>query len=150
MTTPKKTTTRQRQKTTKPIVEAGVNLVKRGRPPGGFLQKTREAAARIIDGDVKGAVGKYGELDPSATPLDVLVQAMRDAYAIGGAMMAAPFAEKAAPYIHAKIANIEIKPPGSHPTNEDPKRLGLDKFLVEYVDVIDVDATEVKDADDQP
>jgi hypothetical protein len=56
--------------------------------------------------------------------LEVLLEAMRDAYAIGGAMAAASFAEVAAPYVHPKLSSIEAK-----------------------VDTTHRDATELSDAD---
>ena len=37
-----------------------------------------------------------------------MMMAMRKAYKIGGSLAAAPYAEKCAPYIHARIANIEL------------------------------------------
>lgn len=53
------------------------------------------------------------ELPLNATPLDVMVMAMRRAFMLGGSIAAAPYAEKAAPYLHAKISSIELKNPGS-------------------------------------
>lgn len=51
------------------------------------------------------------ELPAGTTPLDVMIMAMRRAYLLGGSMAAAPYAERAAPYIHAKISSIELKNP---------------------------------------
>lgn len=42
------------------------------------------------------------------TPLEVMVEAMREAYNEYGAAAAVPFAEKCAPYMHPKISNIEM------------------------------------------
>lgn len=51
------------------------------------------------------------DLPPNATPLDILMMAMKRAYLLGGSIAAAPYAEKAAPYIHGKISSIELKNP---------------------------------------
>jgi hypothetical protein len=48
-----------------------------------------------------------GELPAGATPLDVMMMAMRKAFKVGGSLAAAPYAEKCAPYIHARLANIQ-------------------------------------------
>lgn len=55
------------------------------------------------------------ELPADATPLDVMMMAMRAAYKQGGSLMAAPYAEKCAPYIHAKLANITAQGPNNGP-----------------------------------
>lgn len=52
---------------------------------------------------------EFGELPPEATPLDVMVMAMRAAYRKGGALAAQPYARDAAPYLHARIAQMELK-----------------------------------------
>lgn len=36
-----------------------------------------------------------------------MMMAMRAAYKVGGSLAAAPYAEKCAPYIHARLANIQ-------------------------------------------
>lgn len=36
-----------------------------------------------------------------------MLMAMRKAYLVGGSIAAAPYAEKCAPYIHARLANIQ-------------------------------------------
>lgn len=54
---------------------------------------------------------EHSELPPNATPLDVLLMAMRRSYMVGGSLLAAEYAEKAAPYIHGKISSIELKNP---------------------------------------
>lgn len=48
-------------------------------------------------------------LQDGTTPLEVLLEAMRDAYKEGGAMLAMPFAKEAAPYVHPKLSAIEAK-----------------------------------------
>jgi len=42
------------------------------------------------------------------TPLEVMVQAMREVYDKDGAPAAVPFAKECAPYMHPKISNIEL------------------------------------------
>lgn len=49
------------------------------------------------------------DLPADATPLDVMMMAMRKAYKLGGSIAATPYAEKCAPYIHARIAQRELK-----------------------------------------
>lgn len=108
---------------------------------------SKKAAGRILNGEIYGALAT-GELHPDATPLDVMIEAMRQAYKIGGAIMAAPYAKEAAPYVHAKINPIDLKPKNTSNLSETPvKDIGLHKFLVEYVDTIDVEAKEVPDGD---
>lgn len=46
------------------------------------------------------------------TPLCILLQAMREAYEQDGAIAAAPFAEKAAPYVHPRLAAVDAKVKG--------------------------------------
>lgn len=64
-----------------------------GRKPGAITQKTREIAE-------KAAVA-------GITPLDVMLEAMRGAYDAGDLKEAASFAKDAAPYVHAKLANVQ-------------------------------------------
>jgi hypothetical protein len=63
-----------------------------GRPKGARNKKTVELQ-RCVE-----ATGK--------TPLDVMLDAMREAYRKGGATAAAPFAKEAAPYVHAKLSSV--------------------------------------------
>jgi hypothetical protein len=75
-------------------------------------KKSAATAAKILAG--KTVIDPLEiELDAKATPLDVMVEAMRVAYKRGGAIYAFPFAKECAPYMHARIASIELKPPGS-------------------------------------
>lgn len=48
-------------------------------------------------------------LKAGMTPLDVLLEAMRDAYKDGGARGAAPHAKEAAPYVHPRLSAIAMK-----------------------------------------
>ena len=65
-----------------------------GRPAGAATKKTREIADRAADQGI--------------TPLEVMIEAMRDAYANGGAAAAFMYAKDAAPYMHAKLASTEM------------------------------------------
>lgn len=42
------------------------------------------------------------------TPLEVMIQAMREVYDKEGAPAAVPFAKECAPYMHPKLANVEM------------------------------------------
>lgn len=63
--------------------------------PNKVTRKRREVAVRALAEGV--------------TPLDVMLQAMREAYAIGGAKAAHPFAKEAAPYVHPRLAALMAK-----------------------------------------
>lgn len=65
-----------------------------GRKPGTANKKTREIADRAASEGV--------------TPLEVMIEAMRNAYETGGAIEAFPYAKDAAPYMHAKISAMEL------------------------------------------
>lgn len=45
-------------------------------------------------------------LTEGTTPLDVLIEAMTEAYKLGGAIAAMPYAKEAAPYVHPKLSSI--------------------------------------------
>lgn len=81
-----------------------------GRKPSRAKTAAQTLAADIING--KRVIKEAGdELPDTATPLDVMLMAMRSAYKIGGSLMAFPYAEKAAPYLHARIAQVQLKAP---------------------------------------
>lgn len=92
-----------------------------------------ERAKMVAEGYAKGEreFVETMELPPNATPLDVMVMAMRRAYLIGGSMAAAPYAEKAAPYLHPKITSIELKNSGSGGEGGDSS--SAIPFRVEFV-----------------
>lgn len=73
--------------------------------------KRSKAAADRISAGIVIAEDEYGELPPEATPLDVMIMAMRAMYKKGGAIAAQPYARDAAPYLHARIAQMELKNP---------------------------------------
>lgn len=51
-------------------------------------------------------------LESGRTPLDVMLEAMREAYSKGGALMAMAYAKEVAPYVHPKLASIDAKVDG--------------------------------------
>jgi hypothetical protein len=73
-----------------------------GRKPGSANVKTREIADRAA---------KEGK-----TPLEIMVEAMREAYMVGGAVAAFAFAKDAAPYMHAKLSSTDLKATVEHRT----------------------------------
>ena len=51
-------------------------------------------------------------LEEGTTPLEVILEAMRDAYKEGGAQAAVPFAKEAAPYVHPRLSAVDAKVDG--------------------------------------
>ena len=84
-----------------------------GRPTGTTKKRSREIADGILSGNRKVANRVYEKLPDEATPLDVMIMAMREAYEVGGSLMAFPYAEKAAPYLHARISSVTLPSPTS-------------------------------------
>lgn len=111
-----------------------------GRKPRQTVKATRDAAARIhaggaIDGSWDGLAEAKKVLPRTATPLDVMIEAMRRAYQLGGPIAAFPFAKEAAPFLHARISSIELRPnmPGQ-PTAPAAGAIGFkDRFAVNFV-----------------
>lgn len=69
-----------------------------GRKPGAATRKTREIADKAA---LEGI-----------TPLEVMLTAMRDLWALGtddSKLAACGVAKDAAPYVHAKLSNIDMK-----------------------------------------
>lgn len=75
-------------------------------------EKSLVAANRLLNGHSILSEDDL-KLPDHATPLDVMMQAMRKAYQTGGAMAAFPFARECAPYMHARISSMTLKPGGS-------------------------------------
>lgn len=46
-------------------------------------------------------------LKEGTTPLEVILEAMKDAYETDGARAALPYAKEAAPYVHPKLSNVD-------------------------------------------
>lgn len=81
-----------------------------GRKPSPATRRSKEIADKIAEG--KRYILEGGEeLPADATPLDVMLAAMRVAYNRAGPEAAAVYAKDAAPYIHARIAQMELKNP---------------------------------------
>lgn len=80
-------------------------------PTDAATVRSKKVAAEYAAGTRTIPEEAYDDLPVGATPLDILVMAMRRAYLLGGSIAAAPFAEKAAPYMHGKISSIELKNP---------------------------------------
>ena len=80
-----------------------------GRPTSAAAKRSLDVANQIAEGKRLLEEHDGSELPPDATPLDVMLMAMRKAYRIGGSIAATPYAEKCAPYIHARIAQMELK-----------------------------------------
>lgn len=90
----------------KPAKKAAAKRPKTGgRKKGSLNKKTVEQRQRTEE--IVARVFKEG-----MTPLDILLEAMKEAYQQGGALMAAPWAKDAAPYVHPKLANIDANVQG--------------------------------------
>lgn len=82
---------------------------KPGRPSSAAKKRSLEVANAIAEGKRMLEEHDGSDLPADATPLDVMLMAMRKAYKQGGSIAATPYAEKCAPYIHARIAQMELK-----------------------------------------
>lgn len=79
-----------------------------GRKPDAATARSKEVANLIAEG--KRYILDGGQpLPKDATPLDVMLAAMRAAYDRAGPEVASQFAAMAAPYLHAKIAQMELR-----------------------------------------
>lgn len=86
----------------------------RGRNGGRKPAAARTASTKIAEEILKAERYILQDGDPlpdTATPLDIMMCAMRKAYREGGPIAAFPYAEKTAPYLHARIAQMELKNP---------------------------------------
>ncbi len=78
-----------------------------GRPPGAANKRTRAIADQVAQ------TGK--------TPLEIMLEAMHEAYARDGALGAFPLAAAVAPYVHPRlqaVAHREV--PATQPVLDDP------------------------------
>ena len=66
-----------------------------GRPKGAASRKTREIANKAMAEGI--------------TPLEVMLEAMREQYEAGNKIAAAQLAKDAAPYIHPRLQQVEQK-----------------------------------------
>lgn len=86
-----------------------------GKPAAGATRRSKKIASEIAEGKRLFKEVRGEELPDDATPLDVMMMAMRAAYKVGGSIAAAPYAEKCAPYVHARLANIQASGPNNGP-----------------------------------
>ena len=117
--------------------------------------KSVQVAARIIQNKMKSIydLDKWvpgTELQEAATPLDVMIEAMRRAYKIGGPLRAFEYAVAAAPYIHGKINTINLTLPGVVGSDGVVRAVQegavtLNSMLVEFVDPPEPDIDDVED-----
>src|SRR5215831_5119345 len=79
-----------------------------GARPGAGRKRTRDTPAGKLREE---AIVKA--LKDGTTPLDVMLEAMREAYEKGGAIAAMPHAIAAAPYLHPKLSTVDTKVSGA-------------------------------------
>jgi hypothetical protein len=87
-----------------------------GRKPGEPTKKTKALKELAEKAAAEGI-----------TPLEVMIQAMREAFDKGGAVAAFPFAKDAAPYMHAKISAVELSGPNGGPVAHETTHLTPEK-----------------------
>lgn len=86
----------------------------RGRNGGRKKSPVRQASLEVAEEILRAERYVLQEGDPlpdTATPLDIMLCAMRTAYRTGGPSASFPYAEKTAPYLHARIAQMELRNP---------------------------------------
>lgn len=109
----------QRTRVKRRMAEGGLPPQEKAGNPG---TPTRRRSTKIADlisegkrliEETEDGDGSHPEglLPEDATPLDVMLMAMRRAYKLGGSLYAAQYAKEAAPYLHAKISALELKNP---------------------------------------
>jgi hypothetical protein len=79
-----------------------------GRKPSVATARSKRIAEEIAAG-TRYLLEDGDPLPADATPLDIMLGAMRKAYRDKGFDAAFPYAEKTAPYIHARIAQMTLK-----------------------------------------
>ena len=91
-----------------------------GRPPGAATRKTREIADRAAS--------------EGLTPLEVMLRAMRDHATADRWDEAAKVAAMAAPYVHPRLAAVDLKSEGTLTINDvSDQPLTVDEWAAEYV-----------------
>lgn len=102
---------------------------RRGRPPGSPSVRNNKFAQKIEAG--KLVLWEAGQMLPdNVTPLDIMWAAARIAWATRGPFAAFEFAKECAPYVHARIASIQMAPPKPNQP-ADPRQATP---LIEFVD----------------
>ena len=92
-----------------------------GRKTSSLTTKTREIAEKALSGELPANLDYQ-----TATPLEVMLQAMRFFAGQGHLDEAAKVARHAAPYIHPRLASVEH-------TGADGKDLIPDRFEIVFV-----------------
>jgi hypothetical protein len=100
---------------------------------GASVRRTKAIADGYAAGTRKPPPEEAMELPEDATPLDVMVMAMRRAFMVGGSLFAAKYAEAAAPYMHGKISTVELKNAVRTQGSGD-QQTGPVPFLIEFVE----------------
>jgi hypothetical protein len=91
-----------------------------GRPPGAATRRTREIADQAAS--------------EGLTPLDVMLRAMRDHATADRWDEAAKVAALAAPYVHPRLAAVDLKSEGTLTINDvSDQPLTVDEWVVEFV-----------------
>lgn len=85
----------------------GSIMARGGKRPGAGRKARKDTPAGKLQEEIKLRALKEG-----TTPLEVMLEGMRDAYAAGGAKAAMPYAKEAAPYLHPRLAAVEAKVDG--------------------------------------
>lgn len=76
-----------------------------GRPKGTCAPAKRKLLDRIA-------------ASPRKLPLEIMLDAMEEAYKAGGAIEAFPLAEKVAPYLHPKMQAVEVSGKDGKPIDQ--------------------------------
>lgn len=73
-----------------------------GKRNGAGRPKTKDTPAGKLNAELVLRALREG-----TTPLDVMLEAMKEAYEKGGALLAMPYAKEAAPYMHPKLTSVD-------------------------------------------
>jgi hypothetical protein len=73
-----------------------------GKRAGAGRPRTKDTPAGKLNAELVLRALKEG-----TTPLDVMLEAMKEAYEEGGALKAMPYAKEAAPYMHPKLTSVD-------------------------------------------
>jgi hypothetical protein len=79
-----------------------------GKRAGSGRKKTKDTPEGKLRAELAMKALKEG-----TTPLEVMLEAMREAYQVGGALAAMPYAKEAAPYLHPKLSSVEANIDGT-------------------------------------
>jgi hypothetical protein len=82
-------------------------MPKGGKRPGAG-RKVGSKSKTTIERELKAAALARNAADQGVTPLDVMLDTMRDLFNQGRKQDASAVAKDAAPYVHAKLAAVEV------------------------------------------